>query len=148
MKKKIILLVEDSSDDIELTLEALRENRITNEVVVVRDGEEALDYLFMKGEYSDRSPEILPAVVLLDIKLPKVDGMEVLRQIRADHLTRFLPVVMLTSSKEEQDLINGYNLGCNSYVRKPVGFEQFNDAVKTLGLYWLLINEAPIEEGK
>ena len=143
MKEKIILLVEDREADIELTLEALKENRIRNEVVVARDGEKALDYLFRKREYTDISPDRMPAVVLLDLKLPKVDGLEVLKQIRANDSTKLLPVVILTSSKEEKDLINGYSLGCNSYVSKPVEFAEFNEAIKSLGLYWLLMNEEP-----
>ena len=141
MKNKIILLVEDRDDDVELTLEALKESRITNEVVVVRDGGEALDYLFMRGEYADISPDRMPTVILLDIKLPKIDGLEVLKQIRADERTKLFPVVILTSSNEEQDLINSYSLGCNSYIRKPVDFQKFAETVKNLGLYWLLLNE-------
>ena len=141
MKNKIILLVEDRDDDVELTLEALKESRLTNEVVVVRDGEKALDYLFMRGEYADISPDRMPTVILLDIKLPKIDGLEVLKQIRADERTKLFPVVILTSSNEEQDLINSYSLGCNSYIRKPVDFQKFAETVKNLGLYWLLLNE-------
>jgi len=138
-----ILLVEDNPDDEELTLRALRQNNITNEVVVARDGVEALDYLFCQGAYADRDPLQRPAIVMLDLKLPKIDGMEVLRRIRADERTRLLPVVILTSSKEEQDLVNGYRLGANSYIRKPVDFKQFVDTVGKLGLYWLVLNEAP-----
>ncbi len=142
-KEKIILLVEDNPDDVQLTLRSLHKNNILNEVVVARDGVEALDYLFGRGAYVNRDLGRLPVVVLLDIKLPKVDGIEVLRTIRRDERTKLLPVVILTSSKEESDLINGYRLGANSYVHKPVDFEQFNEAIKHLGLYWLLWNEAP-----
>ena len=143
MDKKIILLVEDNPDDEALTLRALKKNNIQNEVVVARDGEEALNYLFGDaGAGSGKKPP-LPMVVLLDLKLPKVDGLEVLRRIRADSRTRLLPVVILTSSKEEQDLSSGYSLGANSYVRKPVDFTQFVEAVRQLGLYWLILNEPP-----
>ncbi len=143
MNKKMILLVEDNPDDETLTLRALKKNNIGNELMVVRDGAEALDFLFCTGSYADRDPHDTPQVILLDLKLPKVDGMEVLRRIRADERTRLLPVVILTSSKEEQDRINGYSLGANSYVRKPVDFDQFVGAVRQLGLYWLVLNEAP-----
>ncbi len=143
MNDRIILLVEDNPDDVELTLLSLQKHNISNEVVVVRDGAEALDYLFTTGAYADRDRSIMPAVILLDLKLPKIDGMEVLRRLRADKRTKLLPVVILTSSKEEQDILNGYKLGANSYVRKPVDFNQFSDAVKQLGLYWLLLNEPP-----
>jgi two-component system response regulator len=143
MSDKIILVVEDNPDDEELTLRALRKNNIKNEVVVARDGVEALDFLFGTGAYGGRDVAALPQVVLLDLKLPKLDGMEVLRRIRADERTRLLPVVILTSSKEERDLIEGYRSGANSYVRKPVDFEEFMDAARQLGLYWLLLNEAP-----
>jgi two-component system response regulator len=143
MSDKIILVVEDNPDDEELTLRALRKNNIKNEVVVARDGGEALDFLFGTGAYGGRDVGDLPQVVLLDLKLPKLDGMEVLRRIRADERTRLLPVVILTSSKEERDLIEGYRSGANSYVRKPVDFEEFMDAARQLGLYWLLLNEAP-----
>ena len=143
MDKKIILLVEDNPDDEAMTLRALKKNNIQNEVVVARDGEEALNYLFGDaGAGSGKNPP-LPMVVLLDLKLPKVDGLEVLRRIRADSRTRLLPVVILTSSKEEQDLSSGYSLGANSYVRKPVDFTQFVEAVRQLGLYWLILNEPP-----
>ena len=143
MTDRIILMVEDNPDDVELTLRSLRKNNISNEVVVVRDGAEALDYLFATGNYSGRDISVMPAVILLDLKLPKVSGLEVLRRLRADQRTELLPVVILTSSKEEQDMINGYKLGANSYVRKPVDFIQFSEAVKQLGLYWLLLNEPP-----
>ena len=143
MDDKIILLVEDNPDDVALTLRAFAKSNILNTVITVGDGEEALDYLFGKGKYEGRNPKILPSVVLLDLKLPKVDGFEVLKTIREDESTKYLPVVILTSSKEEQDIINGYKLGVNSYIRKPVDFGQFFEAVKTLGLYWLLMNETP-----
>ena len=143
-----ILLVEDNADDEELTLRALKKNNITNEVVVVRDGAEALDYLFATGNYSGRDTSILPQVVLLDLKLPKVDGLEVLARLRSDKRTKLLPVVILTSSIEEQDLLRGYDLGANSYVRKPVDFGQFTEAVRHLGLYWLLLNERPPARGR
>jgi two-component system response regulator len=142
MSDKVILLVEDNPDDEELTLRALKKNNIQNEVVVARDGAEALDYLFGAGAYAGRDVSKLPSVTLLDLKLPKVDGLEVLKQIRTNEKTRFLPVVILTSSKEEQDLINGYSLGANSYICKPVDFSQFIDAVRQLGLYWLLLNQS------
>lgn len=142
MTRKIILLVEDNRDDEELTLIAFEQSEIVNEVVVVRDGAEALDYLFGTGRYADRDLSNMPAVILLDLKLPKIDGLEVLRHIRADARTQLLPVVVLTTSKEDQDLINSYRLGCNSYVRKPVDFTEFLDAARQLGLYWLRLNEA------
>ncbi len=143
MDKKMILLVEDNPDDEELTLRALKKNNIVNDVAVVRDGAEALDYLFCAGRYASRNSSDLPQIVLLDLNLPKMGGLEVLRRIRENEKTRLLPVVILTSSKEEQDLIQGYSLGANSYVRKPVDFNQFVDAVRQLGLYWLVLNEAP-----
>ena len=142
MSEKVILLVEDNPDDEELTLRALKKNNIQNDVVVARDGVGALDYLFGTGSYAGRDASKLPSVTLLDLKLPKIDGLEVLKRVRADERTRLLPVVILTSSKEEQDLINGYTLGANSYIRKPVDFSQFIEAVRQLGLYWLLLNEA------
>jgi two-component system, response regulator len=146
MNEKIILLVEDNADDEELTLRALKKNNIQNEVVVARDGVEALDYLFGTGAYAGRDTSNVPSVTLLDLKLPKVDGLEVLKRLRADERTKFLPVVILTSSKEEQDLLNGYKFGANSYIRKPVDFAQFMEAVRNLGLYWLLLNESPPTE--
>ena len=144
-KDKIILLIEDNPDDAALTLRALKKNNIKNEVVVAHDGAEALDYFFGTGSYAGRDLTIMPQLTLLDLKLPKVDGLEVLRRLRADELTRLLPVVILTSSNEEQDRVNGYGLGANSYVRKPIDFGQFIDAVRQLGLYWLILNEpAPV----
>lgn len=143
MNTKSILLVEDNADDEALTLRALKKNGVANKVNVVRDGAEALDFLFCRGAYAGRDPLDLPQVTLLDLKLPKVDGLEVLRQMRADPRTKMAPVVILTSSREEQDLIAAYTNGANSYVRKPVDFNQFVDAIKQLGLYWLILNEAP-----
>ncbi len=140
---RTILLVEDNRDDVELTLRALKQYHIRNEIEVVRDGAEALDYLFTTGVYSDRDASAMPAVIILDLKLPKVDGLEVLQRIRADERTKLVPVVILTSSKEEQDMINGYKFGANSYVQKPVDFTQFLEAARQLGLYWLAINEPP-----
>lgn len=142
---KVILLVEDNPDDEALTLRALKKNNISNEVVVAHDGAEALEYLFGEGMYAGRNTQVMPQVILLDLKLPKVDGFDVLRTMRADERTKRLPVVILTSSNEEQDRISGYDLGANSYVRKPVEFASFLDAVKQLGLYWLLLNQtAPV----
>jgi two-component system response regulator len=143
MDTKTILLVEDNPDDEALTLRALKHNNIANAVAVARDGAEALDYLFGTGSFADRETAEAPAVVLLDLKLPKVDGLEVLRRVRADARTKRQPVVILTSSKEEVDRIRSYELGANSYVRKPVNFEQFARAVRQLGLYWLVLNEPP-----
>src|SRR5215831_16842624 len=143
MSEKIILLVEDNPDDEELTRLALQENNILNRLVVAHDGVEALDYLFATGPYTDRDPSTMPEVILLDLKLPKIDGLEVLRRLRADDRTKLLPIVILTSSNEEQDLLAGYSLGANSYVRKPVDFAQFIEAVRQLGLYWLVINQSP-----
>lgn len=143
MNYKIILLVEDNPDDEALTLRALNKNKVANKIVVVRDGAEALDYLFASGPYADRDPLELPQVILLDLKLPKIDGLEVLRRLRSDPRTHMLPVVILTSSREEQDLIQAYSSGANSYVRKPVDFNQFVEAIGQLGLYWLVLNETP-----
>lgn len=143
MDDKLILLVEDNPDDEALTRRALKKNNIRNEVVVARDGVEALDYLFGTGAYTGRDMSVMPTVTLLDIKLPKIDGLEVLRRLRADERTKLLPVVILTSSKEERDLIEGYKLGASSYIRKPVDFGQFTEAVRELGLYWLVLNETP-----
>ena len=143
MENKVILLVEDNPDDEALTLRALRKNNITNDVAVAHDGAEALDYLFGAGRYAGRDVSNVPQLILLDLKLPKIDGLEVLRRLRADERTRLLPVVILTSSNEESDLLNGYGFGANSYVRKPVDFNQFIEAVRQLGLYWLLLNEPP-----
>lgn len=143
MSDKAILLVEDNPDDELLTLEALEANRVGNKVIVARNGVEALDFLFGEGAYAGRDVMDLPAVVLLDLKLPKIDGLEVLRRIRADERIRLLPVVILTSSNEEEDRIKGYSLGANSYVRKPVDFDEFVKAAGQLGLYWLLLNQPP-----
>jgi len=140
--EKVIVLVEDNPDDEALTLRAFEKNHIRNPVIVLRDGAEALDWLFARGAHADRSRGD-PQVVLLDLKLPKVDGLEVLRQMRASETTRLLPVVILTSSKEESDLIKGYQLHANSYIRKPVEFDRFIDAVREIGLYWLVLNESP-----
>ncbi len=143
MEKKIILLVEDNPDDELLAIRALKKNKIMNDVVVARDGTDALDYLFGTGAYSDRDTSVTPQVILLDLKLPKIDGLEVLRRLRNDERTKLLPVVVLTSSKEDKDLNESYRLGANSYIRKPVDFIQFTEAIKQLGLYWLVLNEAP-----
>ena len=141
---KVILLVEDNPDDEELTRIAFQESRIVNELVVARDGEEALDYLFGTGKQAGRDLTVMPSVILLDLKLPKVDGLEVLARIRAHERTRRIPVVILTSSKEQEDVVESYNLGANSYVRKPVDFKQFLGAATHLGLYWLVLNEPPV----
>lgn len=141
MNEHVILLVEDNSSDEELTLRALRRSNIQNTVEVVRDGAAALDYLFARGPYAERDVEDTPQVVLLDLNLPKVSGLEVLRAVRADPRTRLLPVVILTSSKQDQDLVDGYHLGANSYIVKPVDFVQFADAIRQLGLYWLVLNQ-------
>ena len=143
MDDKVILLVEDNADDEALTLRALKKNNIKNDVVVAHDGVEALDYLFGTGAFAGREPHSMPQLVLLDLKLPRVDGLEVLRRLRADPRTHLLPVVILTSSKEERDLVNSYSLGASSYVRKPVDFGEFTEAIRQLGLYWLILNEAP-----
>lgn len=146
MKNGTILLVEDNSDDQALTLRALKRNNIANEVVVVNDGVEALDYLFARGDYASRDRTAMPQVILLDLKLPKLNGFEVLRHLQDDDLTRMLPVVILTSSKEQEDLLSGYSLGANSYIRKPVDFDEFMETVKQLGVYWLGLNEVPAPE--
>ncbi len=142
MNEKAILLIEDNPDDVDLTLRAFKKSNILNEVVVARDGVEALDYLLGTGAYAGRGVAA-PQVILLDLKLPKIDGLEVLRRMRANQRTRLLPVVVLTSSREEQDMVSSYRLGANSYIRKPVDFDQFLSAVQQLGLYWLLLNETP-----
>jgi CheY-like chemotaxis protein len=141
-----ILLVEDNPSDAELALHAFRKHKLTNKIHLVRDGEEALDFIFRTGAYADRNPADQPKVILLDIKLPKVDGLEVLRRIKADATTKSIPVVMLTSSREERDIIEGYRLGVNSYIVKPVEFDQFTNAVRELGMYWLLLNRPPTEK--
>jgi len=140
---RIILLIEDNPSDVELTRRALEKNRVANQLVVVQDGQEALDYLFGSGAHAGRDVSALPGVALLDLKLPKVPGLEVLRAIRADPRTRRLPVVILTSSNEEHDVAAGYDLGVNSYIQKPVDFARFVDAIRQLGLYWLILNEPP-----
>jgi len=143
VEERIILLIEDNPDDVELTLRAFKKNHILNEVVIARDGIEALDYLLGAGSYAGRDPKTLPAVILLDLKLPKMDGLDVLRRIRADERTWLLPVVILTSSKEDEDRMKAYANGASSFVRKPVDFAQFTEAVQRLGVYWLLLNEPP-----
>lgn len=143
MRAPPILLVEDNADDEFLTLHAFRRNKIANEIVVVRDGQEALDYLFLQGAHAERDPTVVPQMMLLDLKLPKVSGIEVLQRVRQDPRTQFLPVVILTSSREEQDVLAGYRLHANSYIRKPVDFDQFSDVVRQLGAYWLVLNTLP-----
>jgi CheY-like chemotaxis protein len=143
MKNKIILLAEDNPDDVALTLRALKKSNILNEVVVAQDGVEALDYLFGTGKHAGRDTRVVPQLILLDLKMPKMDGLEVLQRLRADARTKLLPVVVLTTSSEDKDRIESYKLGANSYIRKPVDFDQFVDAVRQLGLYWLVLNEAP-----
>jgi two-component system response regulator len=140
-RSNIILLVEDNPDDAELTMRAFRKSKILNDLILVRDGVEALDYLFSTGSFSGRDPNASPELVLLDLKLPKVDGLEVLRRMRADDRTRRIPVVVLTSSGEEKDIVSSYDLGANSFVRKPVDFAQFLEAAQQLGLYWLVLNQ-------
>lgn len=146
INKNVILLVEDNADDEELTRLAFEESKILNRLVVVRDGAEALDYLFATGAWAGR-PGGNPSLVLLDLKLPKIGGLDVLRRLRADPQTKLIPVVILTSSVEEQDVASGYDLGCNSYIRKPVDFTQFTESIKQLGLYWLVLNEPPMPAG-
>lgn len=141
-----ILLVEDNQDDMELALHALRREKLANTIHVARDGEEALDFLFCRGAFAHRTFDSPPKLVLLDLKLPKVDGMEVLKQVKNDPRTRTIPIVIMTSSKEERDLVAGYSLGANSYIQKPVDFEQFRETVKSVGLYWLLTNQPPVVE--
>lgn len=143
LNTKTILLVEDNPDDVELTLRAFKKSNIMNEVIVKRDGAEALDFFFGKDGVADKGNNGLPCVILLDLKLPKIDGLEVLKKLRADERTKLIPIVILTSSKEQSDIVNGYNFGCNSYIRKPVDFNHFAEAVKQLGLYWLILNETP-----
>jgi CheY-like chemotaxis protein len=143
IRSRIILLVEDNPNDVKLTMSAFEKSNVSNEIVVVSDGEEAIDYLFATGRHAGRDPKVMPEVVLLDMKLPKIDGLGVLRRLRADERTRRLPVVILTTSKEEKDITSSYNLGANSFVRKPVDFVQFIDAARHLGLYWLVMNEPP-----
>lgn len=138
-----ILLVEDNADDLELTLHALRSNKIANRIDVARDGEEALDFIFSRGQFADRAQVPRPSLILLDLKLPKVNGLEVLREIRSNPPSRTIPVVIMTSSKEEKDLVTGYQLGVNSYIQKPVDFTQFRETVRHLGLYWLVVNQPP-----
>ena len=138
---KTILLVEDNPYDEELTIAAFHENHLSNDIVVARDGEEALDYLYGAGKYADRDTSNMPQLILLDLKLPKIDGLEVLKEIRSNERTKFIPVVILTSSREQEDRMDGYTYGCNAYIRKPVDFEQFGNAVKTLGLFWTVYNE-------
>ena len=143
MKEKMILLVEDNEDDIMLTLRALEKNHLCNRVEVARDGAEALEFLFCEGRHAGRDPEDQPALVLLDINMPRVSGLDVLQQIRMDYRTRTIPVVILTSSREERDLVRGYQDGANSYIQKPVDFDQFSESVRNLGLYWLVLNVPP-----
>ncbi len=142
-KDKVILLIEDNPDDELLTLRALRQNKLANDIVVTRDGEEALEYLFATGKYANREARQNPQLILLDLKLPKVDGFEVLRRLRENEKTRLIPVVVLTSSDEDKDMIESYELAANSYVRKPVDFDQFSEAIRQIGMYWLVINCVP-----
>jgi two-component system response regulator len=147
MKEKVILLVDDNKNDVFLTLRALKKSKIANDVVVASDGVEALDYLLGRGKYGGRDLSQMPVVTFLDLKMPRMDGLETLKFIRTNELTKFLPVVVLTASKEEADIIESYKLGCNAYVRKPVDFEQFAEAAKQLGLFWLVLNEPPMMQG-
>jgi len=147
MQETDILLVEDSADDADLAVHALRREKLANNITIVRDGEEALDFLFCRGAFAERSFDHPPKLVLLDLKLPKVNGIEILKQVKEDARTKTIPVVILTSSKEERDLVDGSNLGANSYIQKPVNFDQFRDTVKTLGLYWLVVNQSPVANG-
>ena len=142
-----ILLVEDNQDDIDLALHALRQGKLANSIFVVRDGEEALDFLFCRGQFLQRNIDHPPKVVLLDLKLPKVDGLQVLKAVKADPRTRTIPVVIMTSSKEERDMVESYNSGVNSYIQKPVDFDQFRSTVKTLGMYWMVVNQPPVKNG-
>lgn len=146
MNPKSILLVEDTPDDVDLTLRAFKKNNIANEVIVAKDGVEALDYLFGRGAHAGRDTGKMPAVILLDLNLPRMNGLEVLRRLRADKRTKLLPMVILTSSKSERDKIDGYKLGANSYIRKPVDATKFREAIHELGLYWLVLNEPPLTE--
>jgi len=143
MDNKFILLIEDNKDDIELTIRAFKKNNLKNEIIIIKDGGEAIDYIEKLNEVAPNEPNKLPTIILLDLKLPKVDGIEILKKIRSSPATKFIPVVILTSSLEEQDLFNGYQFGANSYIRKPVDFNKFLNAVQQLGLYWLLLNETP-----
>jgi CheY-like chemotaxis protein len=148
MSSKVdILLVEDSQDDIDLALHALREGKLANSIFVVRDGEEALDFLFCRGEFSQRRIDHPPKLVLLDLQLPKVNGLQVLKEVKGDPRTKTIPIVIMTSSKEEHDMVESYNSGVNSYIQKPVDFEQFRTTVKTLGMYWMVVNQPPVNQG-
>ena len=142
-----ILLVEDNQDDIDLALHALRQGKLANSIFVVRDGEEALDFLFCRGAFSQRSFDFPPKLVLLDLKLPKVDGLQVLKEAKGDPRTKTIPIVIMTSSKEERDMVESYNSGVNSYIQKPVDFDQFRNTVKTLGMYWMVVNQPPVKNG-
>ncbi len=146
MKKKIILLVEDNPDDVTLTLLAFKEKKLVNEIVVAKDGEEALDYLFGTGKYAGRDLSVMPTLILLDLKMPKIGGLEVLQRLRADERTRLLPVVILTSSSEDRDVVESYKLGANSYIQKPVDYQAFMDAVGQLDLYWLVLNKSCLDK--
>jgi two-component system, response regulator len=147
MEYKSILLIEDNTDDIELTLRAFKKNNLKNEIIVLKDGEQALEYINGTGKFSNRDTDKQPAIILLDLKLPKIDGIEVLKNIKANPKMKIVPVIILTSSLEEKDIMNGYSFGANSYIRKPVDFNQFIETVQHMGLYWLLLNELPKEIG-